>query len=77
MDAMGEGASDDVWVNLMGNWCVGCENANFYYFNCAFDLIVCTIYFVPATLLFYIEVKNYCLGKTSNERFAKSQSSSY
>lgn len=46
---MGEGYSDDVFSEPMGYWCVGCENHDFYYANCIFDLVFCSIYFVPAT----------------------------
>jgi len=70
MDAMGEGLGI-ISINPLGSLCVFCEDPSFYYSNCLFDLVVCGIYFVPATLLFYIHVKNYCLGKTTYERLAK------
>lgn len=42
-----------------------------------FDLIVSTVFFVPSTILLYIHIKNFCLGKTSNERFSKKASNSF
>jgi len=72
MDSMGEGMSKVPYEDQpLGSLCLFCKSKNYYYFNCMFDMIICGIYFVPATLLFYIHVKNYCLGKTTYERLGK------
>ena len=49
---MGEGSViifENYKENPIGFLCVYCYNTYFYYGNCMFDLIVCGIYFVPAT----------------------------
>lgn len=79
MDAMGEyaygtngdGPPIDYDANPFGSWCVFCSTAWWFWFSSGFDLIICTIYFVPATILFYIHCKNYCLNLTSYERFSR------
>mmetsp|Transcript_6480 Transcript_6480/g.5782 ORF Transcript_6480/g.5782 Transcript_6480/m.5782 type:complete len:184 (+) Transcript_6480:1472-2023(+) len=62
---------DDQSLSPMAALCAGCRNTAFYYFNCGFNLIVGGIFFVIATLIFYILVKNYSYNKTTFERMTK------
>ena len=47
--AMGEGPQPDYTIDPLAALCVFCYNESFYYGNCLFDLVLCGIYFVPAT----------------------------
>ena len=47
------------------------------YAACGLDLGVATLFLFPVTLLLVVHSRNFCLGKTTNERFAKKALSSF
>lgn len=77
MDCLGRGPSKDPSKNVFGPLCfagicnVPAVQRGFGFF----DLIVGTVFFVPSTLLLYIHSKNFILGQTTHERFAKKSKS--
>mgnify|MGYP001806827056 CR=1 FL=1 len=53
-------------------FCIGiCHSRPLWMFVDLVDLFVATAFFFPATILFYIHCKNFCLGRTTHERFSK------
>jgi palmitoyltransferase ZDHHC13/17 len=61
---------------VMQHICLGCKNIPLRYAVLAFTIIVSLFFGVPATALFYIHIKNYSAGQTTNERFAKKRTTS-
>lgn len=50
---------------------VGCRSPAVQYTTCAINLFICFLFVPPAGLLTYVQLKNFCAAKTTNERFAK------
>lgn len=73
MDCLGRGPMKDTNNSPFGPLCFFgiCNVPAIQRTFGAFDLIVSTIFFVPSSILLYIQSKNFCLGKTSYERFSK------
>mmetsp|Transcript_47044 Transcript_47044/g.34423 ORF Transcript_47044/g.34423 Transcript_47044/m.34423 type:complete len:218 (-) Transcript_47044:377-1030(-) len=70
MQALGEGPYD--WHDTpLGAMCFGCKSDTFFYIACGVDMLLCGVFFVLATIIFYILSKNYCYNKTTFERMAK------
>lgn len=51
--------------------CLGCKIIWLRYVVLGFTLVVGLFFGGPATMLCVVHVKNYCAGRTTNERFAK------
>lgn len=51
--------------------CLGCKIAWLRYFVLGFTVIISLFFGVPAIALFYVHIKNYANGQTTNERLAK------
>lgn len=51
--------------------CLGCKIIWLRYVVLGFTLLVGLFFGGPASMLFVVHAKNYCAGRTTNERFAK------
>jgi hypothetical protein len=56
--------------------CLGCKIIWLRYVVLGFTLLVGLFFGAPASMLFIVHTKNYCAGRTTNERFAKKGRSS-
>lgn len=51
--------------------CIGCKILWLRYILLLATLLISLFFGGPASVLFYVHMKNYCAGKTTNERFAR------
>lgn len=51
--------------------CIGCKNLWLRYSMLALTVLISLFFGGPASALFYVHVKNFTAGKTTNERFAR------
>lgn len=56
---------------VMRHICLGCKNLALRYAVLAFTLFVGLFFGGPSIMLCSVHLKNYCSGKTTNERFAR------
>lgn len=79
LDCLGRGPAEDPTKNPLGVFCFFgiCNIPAIQRTFGSLLLLVSTIIFIPSTILFYIHSKNFALGKTTHERFAKKASNSF
>ena len=51
--------------------CIGCEIVWLRYVTGVLSILISLFFSAPVMFLSCIQVRNFCLGKTSNERFAR------
>lgn len=55
---------------------IGCRSPIIQYTVCAVNLFICFLFMAPASLLTFVQLKNFMASKTTNERFAKNRTAS-
>jgi len=79
MDCLGRGPIKDTRDSPFGAICFAgiCNVPAVQRTFGGFDLILSTVLFVPSSILFYVQCKNFALGLTTNERFSKKTAKRY